>query len=116
MIYVLKGSGGLTSRPFRYAYIEIGEFVPQSLFCHILTFSPAALYGKSYIEAAKDTWALFVDRGIDALVNDSLVSMSEYCSSLKLGFLLLMYISSVDLGRICHWFDVIVIRVHIPTM
>ncbi|THH19968.1 hypothetical protein EW146_g1298 [Bondarzewia mesenterica] len=42
----------------RYAYIEI------------------ALYGKTYIAAAKDTWRLFKDRGIDALVNDSLVSMT----------------------------------------
>ncbi|KZP34479.1 DUF580-domain-containing protein [Athelia psychrophila] len=42
----------------RYAYIEI------------------ALYGKPYIAAAKDTWRLFMDRGIDALVNDSLVSMT----------------------------------------
>ncbi|KIJ18726.1 hypothetical protein PAXINDRAFT_167282 [Paxillus involutus ATCC 200175] len=39
----------------RYAYIEI------------------ALYGKSYIQAAKDTFRMFKDRGIDALVNDSLV-------------------------------------------
>ncbi|KIJ68160.1 hypothetical protein HYDPIDRAFT_83809 [Hydnomerulius pinastri MD-312] len=39
----------------RYAYIEI------------------ALYGKSYINAAKDTYKMFKDRGIDALVNDSLV-------------------------------------------
>ncbi|EJF65249.1 hypothetical protein DICSQDRAFT_159440 [Dichomitus squalens LYAD-421 SS1] len=42
----------------RYAYIEI------------------ALYGKPYIQAAKDTWRLFKDRGIDALVNDSLVGMT----------------------------------------
>lgn len=42
----------------RYAYIEI------------------ALYGKPYVEAAKDTWRLFKDRGIDALVNDSLVGMT----------------------------------------
>lgn len=42
----------------RYAYIEI------------------ALYGKSYITAAKDTWRLFKDRGIDALINDSLVGMT----------------------------------------
>ncbi|KAF9241572.1 plasma-membrane choline transporter-domain-containing protein [Melanogaster broomeanus] len=39
----------------RYAYIEI------------------ALYGKPYIQAAKDTYRMFKDRGIDALVNDSLV-------------------------------------------
>ncbi|KAJ7594027.1 plasma-membrane choline transporter-domain-containing protein [Mycena floridula] len=42
----------------RYAYIEI------------------ALYGKAYIPAAKDTWRLFKDRGIDAVVNDSLVGMT----------------------------------------
>ncbi|KZT21437.1 DUF580-domain-containing protein [Neolentinus lepideus HHB14362 ss-1] len=42
----------------RYAYIE------------------TALYGKPYVEAAKDTWRLFVDRGIDALVNDQLVGMT----------------------------------------
>ncbi|GAA5998454.1 Pns1p [Rhodotorula paludigena] len=40
----------------RYAYIEI------------------ALYGKPYIGAAKDTWRLFKDRGIDALINDCLVN------------------------------------------
>ena len=38
----------------KYAYIEI------------------ALYGKSYIPAAKDTWRLMKDRGIDALINDSI--------------------------------------------
>ncbi|KAK9900425.1 DUF580-domain-containing protein [Cystobasidium minutum MCA 4210] len=40
----------------RYAYIEI------------------AMFGKSYIQAAKDAWHLLKDRGIDALVNDSLVN------------------------------------------
>lgn len=52
--------------------------------CHsYLLISPevlkgiVALYGKSYFRAAKDTWRLFKDRGIDALVNDQLVGMSE---------------------------------------
>lgn len=40
-----------------------------------LTAIPA-LYGKPYIDAAKDTWRLFKDRGIDTIVNDSLVNMS----------------------------------------
>jgi len=43
----------------------------------IATNPRLALYGKGYIPAAKDTWRLFKDRGIDALVNDSLVSMGE---------------------------------------
>ncbi|BGP41470.1 pH nine-sensitive protein 1 [Rhodotorula kratochvilovae] len=33
-----------------------------------------ALYGKPYIKAAKDTWRLFKDRGITALINDCLVN------------------------------------------
>jgi len=50
------------------AIIEwVVEFVNRYAFCHI------ALYGKSYIAAAKDTWRMIKDRGIDALVNDCLV-------------------------------------------
>lgn len=36
-------------------------------FCHI------ALYGKAYVPAAKDTWKMMRDRGIDALVQDCLM-------------------------------------------
>jgi hypothetical protein len=32
------------------------------------------MFGKPYIQAAKDAWHLLKDRGIDALVNDSLVN------------------------------------------
>ena len=37
-----------------------------------------ALYGKNYIGAVKDTWNLFKDRGIDAVINDSLVNMGLF--------------------------------------
>jgi hypothetical protein len=53
----------------RYAYIEI------------------ALYGKPYVTAAKDTWRLFKDRGIDALVNDSLVGMTMTWGAYIVGLL-----------------------------
>ncbi|KIK67433.1 hypothetical protein GYMLUDRAFT_37557 [Collybiopsis luxurians FD-317 M1] len=53
----------------RYAYIEI------------------ALYGKSYVGAAKSTWRLFKDRGIDALVNDSLVGMTLTWGAYAVGML-----------------------------
>ncbi|KPI40659.1 Protein pns1 [Cyphellophora attinorum] len=43
------------------------EFINKYAFCHI------ALYGKGYFEAAKDTWTMIKNRGIDALVNDCLV-------------------------------------------
>lgn len=39
-----------------------------------LTPRPYRSYGKKYIEAAKDTWRLFKDRGIDVLINDCLIN------------------------------------------
>ncbi|KAF8210279.1 plasma-membrane choline transporter-domain-containing protein [Mycena galopus ATCC 62051] len=53
----------------RYAYIEI------------------ALYGKPYITAAKDTWRLLQDRGISAIVNDSLVGMTLTWGAYGVGLL-----------------------------
>jgi len=53
----------------RYAYIEI------------------SLYGKPYLPAAKDTWRLFKDRGIDALVNDSLVGMTLMWGAYAIGLM-----------------------------
>ncbi|KAI4204835.1 MAG: hypothetical protein LQ350_000901 [Teloschistes chrysophthalmus] len=43
------------------------QFINRYAFSHI------ALYGKAYIPAAKDTWTMMKDRGIDALVNDCLI-------------------------------------------
>lgn len=42
------------------------QFINRYAFSHI------ALYGKAYIPAAKDTWTMMKDRGLDALVNDCL--------------------------------------------
>ncbi|KAF7361889.1 hypothetical protein MVEN_00533400 [Mycena venus] len=53
----------------RYAYIEI------------------ALYGKPYITAAKDTWRLLTDRGVSAIVNDSLVGMTLTWGGYAVGLL-----------------------------
>ncbi|KAI0070632.1 DUF580-domain-containing protein [Panus rudis PR-1116 ss-1] len=57
----------------RYAYIEI------------------ALYGKPYIQAAKDTWGLLTDRGIDAIVNDSLVGMTLTWGAYAVGCLCALF-------------------------
>jgi hypothetical protein len=43
------------------------EFLNRYAFCHI------ALYGKAYFAAAKDTWKMIKDRGMDALINDCLI-------------------------------------------
>ncbi|KZM22966.1 Putative choline transporter, neither null mutation nor overexpression affects choline transport [Ascochyta rabiei] len=42
-------------------------------FLNRYAFSYIALYGKSYIAAAKDTWKMIKDRGVDALVNECLI-------------------------------------------
>ncbi|KAN0066373.1 pH nine-sensitive protein 1 [Thecaphora frezii] len=60
---------GLVEYFNRYAYINI------------------ALYGNNYIKAAKETWALLADRGIDALVNDSLVNIVFSCGAFIIGLL-----------------------------
>lgn len=60
------------------------EFINRYAFSHI------ALYGKAYIPAAKDTWKMMKDRGIDALVNDCLVS-----PVLTMGSLFVAYLSAL---------------------
>ncbi|PHH77550.1 hypothetical protein CDD80_482 [Ophiocordyceps camponoti-rufipedis] len=42
-------------------------------FVNRYAFSYIALYGKAYFPAAKDTWTMIRDRGIDALVNECLI-------------------------------------------
>ncbi|KAI9224889.1 plasma-membrane choline transporter-domain-containing protein [Blastocladiella britannica] len=36
-------------------------------------FCQVAIYGKPFVRAAKDTWTMIKDRGVDALINDSLI-------------------------------------------
>ncbi|KZV76124.1 DUF580-domain-containing protein [Peniophora sp. CONT] len=57
----------------RYAYVEI------------------ALYGKSYIKAAKDTWRLIKNRGVDAIINDSLVNNVLAWGALCNGLLCMLF-------------------------
>ncbi|EST09646.1 Choline transporter-like protein [Kalmanozyma brasiliensis GHG001] len=57
----------------RYAYINI------------------ALYGNGYIRAAKETWSLLKDRGIDALINDSLVNIVFNCGAFIVGLLTALF-------------------------
>lgn len=76
----------------------------------------AALYGKAYIPAAKDTWKLFKDRGIDALVNDSLVGMSRSPRLLNLEICRTNdAMTSSDVGSIRHWTSLVLVHVSIPS-
>ena len=57
------------------------QFINRYAFSHI------ALYGKAYFPAAKDTWTMMKDRGIDALVNDCLVGPVLTMGSLFVAYL-----------------------------
>ena len=50
-----------------------------------------ALYGQSYLKSAKSTWHLFKDRGIDALVNDSLVGIGLTYGSYFVGIICALF-------------------------
>ncbi|CAG8490117.1 5826_t:CDS:2 [Ambispora leptoticha] len=53
--YLLACIEGLVEYFNHYAYVQV------------------AIYGKSYCTAAKDTWRLIKDRGIEAVINDNLI-------------------------------------------
>jgi len=48
-------------------------------------FTEVAIYGKSYCQAAKDTWELCMSHGIDALINDNLIGNVLSIGSLCVG-------------------------------
>lgn len=60
------------------------EFLNRYAFCHI------ALYGKAYFPAAKDTWKMIKDRGIDALINECLIG-----PVLSFGAIFIAYVCSL---------------------
>jgi len=60
-------------------------------------FTQVAMYGKPFVRAAKDTWELIKNRGIEAIVNDSLVGnvlgMGTLSVALLSGFFGYAYVS-----------------------
>jgi hypothetical protein len=48
-------------------------------------FTQVAIYGKPFYQAAKDTWTMIKDRGIEAIINDNLISNVLFMGSLLIG-------------------------------
>lgn len=42
-------------------------------FFNVYAFAQVAIYGKPFCSAAKDTWSLIKSRGVDMLINDSII-------------------------------------------
>jgi hypothetical protein len=60
-------------------------------------YTYVAVYGRTYCEAASQTWDLFVRRGFDALVNDQLVG-----SVLSLGALIVALLNAAVAAALTH--------------
>ncbi|KAG0300844.1 putative choline transporter, neither null mutation nor overexpression affects choline transport [Dissophora globulifera] len=54
-------------------------------------FTQVAMYGKPFVQAARDTWELIKDRGVDALVNDNLVGNVLGMGSLSVALVSALY-------------------------
>jgi hypothetical protein len=54
---------------------------------NVYAFTEVAIYGKSYCDAAKDTWTLCKARGIEALINDNLIGNVLSIGALAIGCL-----------------------------
>jgi len=50
-------------------------------------YTEVAIYGKPYCKAAKDTWALIKDRGVEAIINDNLIGNVLGAGVLLIGIL-----------------------------
>jgi len=54
---------------------------------NVYAFTEVAIYGKSYCQAAKDTWTLCKARGIEALINDNIIGNVLGIGSIAIGCL-----------------------------
>ncbi|ORX85665.1 DUF580-domain-containing protein, partial [Anaeromyces robustus] len=54
---------------------------------NVYAFTEVAIYGKSYCEAAKDTWEICKSHGIEALINDNLIGNVLTLGSISVGCL-----------------------------
>ncbi|KAG0264711.1 putative choline transporter, neither null mutation nor overexpression affects choline transport [Linnemannia exigua] len=59
----------------------IAEFINKYAFAQV------AIYGKGYMQAARDTWTIIQDRGIEQIINDNLIGNVWGMASLFSGFL-----------------------------
>lgn len=50
-------------------------------------FSGVAIYGQGFVPSAKRTWSIIQDRGVEALINDNLISNVLFMGTLLVGVL-----------------------------
>ncbi|AET40201.1 Pns1p Ecym_5452 [Eremothecium cymbalariae DBVPG len=65
----------------------IGTFEWLVEYFNHYAYSFIALYGKPYIRAAKETWHMIREKGIDALINDNLINLALGFYTLFVGYM-----------------------------
>jgi len=56
------------------AAVLVGIIESLLQYFNFYAYTQVAIYGKSFRESAKDTWKLIKDRGVEAIINDNLIS------------------------------------------
>ncbi|CAG8674682.1 9059_t:CDS:2 [Funneliformis mosseae] len=75
---LLRSAAQDTDNPFgafcaACAAVLVGCIESLLQYFNFYAYTQVAIYGKSFWESAKDTWALVKDRGVDAIINDNLI-------------------------------------------
>lgn len=65
------------------------------VFINKYAYTQVAIYGKSFMEAARDTWTLLTSRGWDLIINDDLTGLVLACGMLAGGFFSALVASAV---------------------
>ena len=83
--YVLRAASGGEQRNLASVIFDCLLGIIEALvrYFNYYAYTQIAIYGKSFIQAAKDTFTLFKERGLDAIVNDDVISTT--CTFLVMG-------------------------------
>ncbi|CAG8482261.1 20974_t:CDS:10 [Dentiscutata erythropus] len=54
-------------------------------------YTQVAIYGKSFCDAAKDTWTMIKDRGVEAIINDNLIGTVIMMGSFLVGMITALF-------------------------
>lgn len=96
--YFCSATDLLTDHPIQRVYLAciqgVVEFINKYAFCEV------AIYGKPFIPAAKDTWRIIKDRGVEMIINDNLIgtvwSMGAFLGSVLTGAACYAYLRFAD--------------------
>jgi len=94
LVAIIKALRSAAERAGRGARQSIGQAILICLismierlveYFNVYAFTQVAIYGKTYCEAASDTWKLIKARGLDIIINDNLIGAVLIFGALAVG-------------------------------